>query len=568
MDTTAGQPWSQAEEQLAQMGSELDDLGSFLDFGEIGLDIPNVDSTQFADAMQHLSHPGTPFNEMGHAAPPPGTSTQDFGGLVGFDMSHDMSMHQHQYIIPTPNGIPYSTEAVYEPSMQQGYYPTQAPQYQYPPQSGFPPGLQIPPTPNSFDMHGEASIYLQQQQHHFDAQQRAIMDNRFALSKNDAIAFTPMVSPAGTPQFNMAPDLTMPGAYFSPLTSPMLHAQRAHSAQQLHQQLHGYYTTPNTAPSSNATSPTDPSLDIDMMGDNLILPESATTPTGRRLRGRRMTTPRSIAAGARVRQSPLQKAQKRKSGTLAQVMTSREEPVSEAQVSAMLPPGSAGLQAPTAFNVSSEDGSISPEPLSDSVMGPPPRPGSRLTKSPAMLAQQKDSQAETAGPAATPKSLLSRDGNPEPINGSSEDAPISTSDASFEDLHLPEAAAKRPSRRPSLTQIHTQMLPETSDEQTPRMSARKTPKLGPLSTPSSARPLASPSVMDSPMTASTPGGLLKDKKPETKGAKGNKKRGNVIAGGSVTVSPAILPRISPSIKPLLPEGCKCKLILQRDVFVV
>jgi len=129
-------------------------------------------------------------------------------------------------------------------------------------------------------------------------------------------------------------------------------------------------------------------------------------------------------------------------------------------------------------------------------------------------------------------------------------------DGGLADLQLPEAA-ETASRRPSLTQIHTQIPPPSSTEQTPRLSARKTPKLGPLDTPGSA--LASPSVGASSIPGSTPSALLKDRKTEVKGGRGNKKRGSVSTTGSNTVSPALRPRISPSIKPLLPEGSTCTL---------
>ncbi|KAK5136265.1 hypothetical protein LTR08_003872 [Meristemomyces frigidus] len=560
MNTSVGQPWSQAEQQvdsLALMANDLDDFANFLDFGESDFSLPNVDSTQFGDAMQHLSHPGTPFNDMGHTVPLEGISAQDFGGLDQFGMQHNGDLHQHQYNGPAPTGHPFVTAPMYQPSQQQTYHPGHAQQYHFQPQAEFPPGHQYPPTPNSFDMHGEAGRFLQQQ-HHSDPQHRAVLEQRFALRQNDVNILTPMVSPAGTPQFNMAPQFTMPGAYFSPLTSPMMHAQGAQNAHQHHQQLQGYYTAQNTAPNSSPTSPIGPTLDIDMMGDSLLLPESATTQI-RKPRGRKMATPRNAAAGTRVRQSPIQKAQKRKSGTLSQVMTSREGLVAEAQQSGMLQPSSAGSKTPPIINVSSEDGSISPEPLSESLMGPPPRPGSSLIQSPAMTAQQKENKLEAAGPVATPKSLLSRDGSPEPINGFTEDGPAGGDQGLFEDFQLPEAAAKQMSRRPSLTQLNTQILPETPDEQTPRLSARKTPKLGPLSTPSSARQAESPLAMGLPMTASTPGALLIERRLESKGAKGTKLRSSITANGAAMVSPAIRPRISPSIKPLLPEGCKSAL---------
>ncbi|KAK5123297.1 hypothetical protein LTR85_002727 [Meristemomyces frigidus] len=542
---------------MAQMTDDLDDLGSFLDFGEIDLNnIGNVDAMEYGNQVlqaQIISHPNTPFDDIGLALPPPSTATQDFGGQGQYGMLQQMEQNQQQYNGQAPTSHPFTVDSMYQPSMRQAYHQSHAQQHQFQPNPGFPPGQQVPPTPNSFDMHGRSGQFLPQG-YQQGLQQCAVQEQRYGLRKDDALAFTPMVSPAGTPQSNVLPEFTIPGAYFSPLTSPMLHAQLAQNAQQHRQNHQGYYTNPSTAPNSNATSPTDPNIDIEMISDGLFLPESAITQTKKPKR--KVATPRSVASSARVRQSPIQKPQKRKSGTLSQVMSSREDVVNEAQRSGNLQPKSAGLQPPAAFTGSSEDGSISPEPLSESVMGPPPRPGSSSTQSPALTAQQKETRAAAPGSAATPKSLLSCTGNQHPINDSTQNETRSGNHESLEELQLPEAA-NRVSCRPPLTQINTQVLPGPSNDETPRLSARKTPKLGPLSTPSSARPqsaLASPSALGSPTTASTPGGLLKEARSDSKAGRINKKRGSVAGNGSTVVSPAIRPRISPSIKPLLPDG--------------
>ncbi|KAK5727678.1 hypothetical protein LTR17_012536 [Elasticomyces elasticus] len=561
------QQWQQPElDPMAQMSSaELDDLGNLFEFGDIDLNnIPNVDTNPFDDQLQQvqsLSHPTTPFTDMGSTLPP-GAVTQDFGSHEQFAMQQEAERQQRelyllqQSVNQVPTSNPYTTESMYQPSLQQLYGQQQTQhQFQFPQQQhSFPPAHHVPPTPNSFEMHGDAARYMhqqhqqQQQQHHLDPQQRAIMEQRYQLRKDDAIAFTPMVSPAGTPQYHMQPEFAVPGAYFSPLTSPMLHAQNAQQAQQ-HRQ--GYYTNPSTAPSSNATSPIDLNVDMHMTGDGMSLAEPSTTQP--RKRGRKAAAPRSAGPSARVRQSPISKPQKRKSGSMLSSMV----PVSEldsimadAQKTAHEQPGSAGLQIPLAFNTSSEDGSISPEPLSESLMGPPPRPASSVNQSPALGAQRQDSTS-----AATPKSLLSRKADDqEPHDGNAQGDLNGPDIGGLDDLELPEAARQQP-LRPSLSQIVTQVSQEnTSTEHTPRMTARKTPKLGPLSTPSSSAAMASPSGFASPMSATTPGGLLKDRPLDGKSARNNKKRGSISGNTSNMASPALRPRISPSIKPLLPEG--------------
>ncbi|KAK3675325.1 hypothetical protein LTR78_004835 [Recurvomyces mirabilis] len=539
--------------------SDLNDLESLFEFGDLDLQpIPDVSTGQYGDHMappQNLSHPSTPFADISSIAPPPGTSAQDFGGQEQYGMQQDMDQQQAQFLSragsTVPVSHPFTTQSMYQPSLQQQYH-MQPPQYAYTQPQVF-PGGHVPPTPNSFDMHGEAGRFMQQQ---IDAQQRAMLEQqRYQLRKDDAIAFTPMVSPAGTPQYHVQPEFAVPGAYFSPLTSPMLHAQNVPQQQAHHQ---GYYTNPSTAPSSNAASPIDPSADVDMMGDIMTLPESATSKLKKPRR--KVATPRSIATNSRLRQSPATKPQKRKSGTMLSSVVPASELdtiMAESQRSAKSQPSSAGLQMPSVFNGSSEDGSISPEPLSESLMGPPPRPGSSVTQSPALSAQQQEAKAAAAGAAATPKSLLSGNAANQQINGSASTVQNNGEAAGLDDLQLPEAASGQASQRPALTQIDTQLVPETMEDQTPRITARKTPKLGPLSTPSSARPLsavASPSGMMSPMSATTPGGLLKDKKGDAKGVRSNKKRGSVSTIGAGLPSPALRPRISPSIKPLLPEG--------------
>lgn len=382
-----------------------------------------------------------------------------------------------------------------------------------------------------------------------DPQQRAILEQRYHLSKEDASAFTPMVSPAGTPQYNVQPEFTIPGAYFSPLTSPMLHAQTQQRLAQYHQ---GFYTNPSTAPSSNATSPLDPNIDVDMLGDEISLSEPA---QARKSSRKKTATPRSVGPLARVKQSPIQKAAKRKSTTmLSSLVPAREvDGVLDSQRTGSVQSSSGNLQVRR--NESSENGSISPEPLSEALMGPPPRPGSSLTQSPSLAAQQQSKTTTANGPAATPKSLLSRRGGQQstPSATPNQKTPNEQDeDMEFAELELPAAAADEPGRRANLAQLSTQMSTVSSAENDAvRVPVRKTPKLGPAGTPLSALP-ASPSVMGSPMTASTPGALLKG----GKGGRGGRKRSSVsVAGtGSALVSPSLRPRISPSIKPLLPEG--------------
>jgi hypothetical protein len=122
----------------------------------------------------------------------------------------------------------------------------------------------------------------------------------------------------------------------------------------------------------------------------------------------------------------------------------------------------------------------------------------------------------------------------------------------LDDLSLPEAASSF--SRPSLSRIDTAIQDE--DQNTPRIPARKTPKLGPLSTPSASAALSGkPSPTLSALASPTSPGFAINggKKTDSKGGRMNKKRNST---SSTLVSPALRPKISPSMKPLLPEGGK------------
>ncbi|KAF2208802.1 hypothetical protein CERZMDRAFT_9659, partial [Cercospora zeae-maydis SCOH1-5] len=539
MDASA--EWSRSAEDLdpLTLNASMDDLENLFEFGDIDLNnFPSIDpSASYDEHLQHTgTHPGTPFNELNESHTIPGGNAQDFAGQHRF--GNAASVDQAQQGQRHPQSTQFHSDVPFQQSMQQhDFHSAQSFPYQAMP--GYSMHQHIPPTPNSYEMHGEPGRFLQT---HLDPQQRALLEQKLTL---DQIAFTPMVSPAGTPQYNAQPEYTIPGAYFSPLTSPMLHAQSSQQAQTQPQQR-GCYTNPSTAPSSNATSPLNTSADVDMLADE-ALTESPEAPTRKSTR-RKAPTPRSAGPLARVKQSPIQKVIKRKSSTmLSSLAWSRETDAGpELQRSKSTHPTSTSISIPRSDS-SAADG-ISPEPLSEALMGPPSRPSSSRMSSPAIRAQQSHGIASSIGPAATPKSLLSMSHGA--ANRSRPRSHHTAAEMELEDLQLP-AAADQSVDRPSETQLTT-----VSNEDTPRLSARKTPKLGPSSTPSSARPLSaapSPAMTGSPMTASTPGALLKERK-ESRTGRGGKKRGSMSSGCSSMVSPALRPRISPSIKPLLPEG--------------
>ncbi|KAK3702439.1 hypothetical protein LTR37_014905 [Vermiconidia calcicola] len=541
---------------MVGLGTDLDDLSNLFEFGDIDLNnIPDEGNFGSQIQEQHSTHPNTPFQDIGKSMSLPGPAAHDFGAHEQYGLSHGMD--QQRYVGHHGNNVsasnPYTAEAIYHSSAQP-MYSSHAHTQQYPlhPHQGYLPSQAVPPTPTSFEMHGETGRFMHQPPQ-FDPQQRAILEQRYGLRKDDAIAYTPMLSPAGTPQFHMVPEYTTPGAYFSPLTSPMLHAQ---SQQRAHfqQQQQGYMTNPRTAPSSIPNSPIGPNLDVDMLGDSMLQPHSA-GPQPRKSKRKIATARSSSAAAAKATQSVARTSQKRKSPAASlNILPSNGDDLSLRTVQSQ--PASTHLHTPVQHE-SSEAGSISPEALSESLMGPPPRPGSNVNHSPGLAGRQKKGNGPAATPAATPKSLLTMRNDQQPISdqpASSEFSAQTTLEPDgLDDLSLPEAASKPSNRRATVNRIDTDAT--ATDDQTPRMSARKTPKLGPLSTPTSARhqsAIHSP-VTGSPISASTPAGILQNKKDAGSGRVG-RKRGSISANSSKMVSPALVPKISPSIKPLLPEG--------------
>ncbi|KAI8937633.1 hypothetical protein NX059_005339 [Plenodomus lindquistii] len=423
------------------------------------------------------------------------------------DSSIDLNLHP-QFPHDHANGLAQSNTGFFDYGMAQYtqagtsslHQPQAQEQHMYPQHHG------VPPTPNSVEMHGDPRRYMQQ----MDSQQ-ALFDQRYHMRKDDA-SFTPLVSPAVTPhdaRFQI-PDFTMSGAYFSPLTSPALLAQPSQHARQQQQ------------PSGSSTGHSPSDLDIDMLGEPAMVPQEP----ARKLRStNKRAAPRNTNANSRVRQSPIVKPNRRKA-TVSSLIPPKEVTELMQEARSIRPPTGRSLE-------NSETDSISPEPmLSD--MRPPPKPSS-LTASPAMIAMQND---QGTAPA-TPASLMRI--HPSPNFSDSMEAP-----PPLEDLELPEPSMDRP----GLSRLDTAI--RNLDADTPRMSARKTPKVNPLSTPGGAPASGRPSPMlDAMSTPTSPAFSMTNGKKDSKAARNPKKRNSVSTS---LVSPALRPKISPSIKPLLPEG--------------
>lgn len=338
------------------------------------------------------------------------------------------------------------------------------------------------------------------------------------------MAFTPLVSPAVTPldpHFNVDSSFALPGTYFSPLTSPALHAQNDPSA---------FYGPPQMQqPVMNTTSPVEMDLET-------ALPMSEAAKKARKPAGK-------ANRKVNVRQSPITKPQRRKTTSSAIVNQVLNEAVENRHTSSPIV-----LANP--LEDTDENSSVSPEALSD--MPPPPLPPPKVSTQTRTLAANKKTNLATPLPLAampspaTPASLMKL-----PPSSSSNANKVSSSPNSHRGyvstdpmdtfFQLPEAADVAPDdsspleNQPTVTR---QRVPGDSN-------AGKTPLIQAARSPSFGRP-GTQSANQSPMLAPGASTPVSRRTPQL-GPRANKKR-----TGSVTASPALLPKISPNLKPLLP----------------
>lgn len=341
--------------------------------------------------------------------------------------------------------------------------------------------------------------------------------------------YTPLVSPAMTPletQFRL-PEYTIPGEYFTPLTSPALEAQNSNGNGYPFQSVSevGFLHSPADAiPGSSA--PSSPGL--------------------MRKHRRRPSTTKSFSSRAKKQQSPSVRPQTRKKSMLNLNSDEVLNGLSQDQgVSKLLPHGVSGLRQSS--NESSDQDSVSPEPLSEPLMPPPALPPAR--KSPAIVPQADQSQ--TSAPA-TP-AMLMRLQRPQPaenptgqFNGQARLVSTESYDDVMEDVMLPEAA--NPSSqlsRPQVARIDSTMK---SGSATPVTSASITPSLEPKSAPVMDRNPGSIAPSPRTMAMPSPSGPIAKKSDTPKLGPMGRKRQSL---SSTHASPNLRPKISPSIQPLV-----------------
>ena len=346
------------------------------------------------------------------------------------------------------------------------------------------------------------------------------------------MVFTPLVSPAVTPldhDFQM-PEYAIPGEYFSPLTSPALQAQaQAGQHTQPHPQQRSAYRLARSD-QSETISP------VEMNFDTTFENSYATPPAKKSKRKSASTAARGnggkAATTARaVRQSPAMKGQRRRPTSTASA--------SQAAAAGVTPSQALKLPQSHSRQTSESADSLSPEPPLDASghgMLPPSAPRSTSAgRSPYLTPQSHAQQPPAANVPATPASLMNI------AKSGSDSGTAATSEAT--DLTMQGSTLPAPAMTDEGTPRLHPLNIQVDSQVTPTMSARMPAASGTAGSAASSIP-PSP-AMGSATSPNSGAAAHADFKVPTKGKKRN---------SSSQPSPALRPRISPSIKPLLPEG--------------
>ncbi|KAI4264126.1 MAG: hypothetical protein L6R42_000763 [Xanthoria sp. 1 TBL-2021] len=512
-----------------------DDFSTFLEFGDLQLNFPSFDANpQNGGEIQNGVGPAIDLQTSDN----PG-AVLDFhhGGIQQFGDPSGLSDF---------NGTSQDYQDLSMPP--QLFEQQQQLLHQYPQHPSYGPSYNghhvVPPTPNSIEMHGGHAQY----QHLVpNNHARAMYEQQRRQPKGQA-AFTPLVSPAVTPhdaQFQYQ-DYSVPSEFFSPLTSPALEAQNHGSQRSVYSAVRGSDTSDTTSP-------------IDMNIDPSLQPFVASA--ARKPRRRTSSTAQRNPPQRAVRQSPSMKPQSKKKQLSSTSIPPKRvtgiiEDAENARTSSHTYQQTRSKGPISRSHESSEAESISPEPLSEVLMPPPATPKSAsASKSPQIVPATSGPQPApmpaTDDKPATPSSLMRIRNAARRSTGSALKEQTSVLEAQLEQtmeaMTSPETS-KASSKRPALTPLRTSDTHD--DETTPTMSARKTPKIAPTSAPVTATGSSFTSPNLNPM--GSPNGSLHTRRGDAlANGRGGKKRTN---SSSVQVSPALRPRISPSIKPLLPDG--------------
>lgn len=529
-------PWPEQlqEESLISIPND-DEFANLFDFG---IQFPDLD--------------GQSARERHH--PIPSTSAAD-SDLIGMDTDSRMPDHFAIGTFSQPHGQSQAqAPTTYSNSMAPGYYANETSQHeQFNGQPQKPQSMSrehslesshqqsaskvyghpvIPPTPNSVELQGNAMRYPQRLDEDHGLYDPYARMNEEQVSHNQhgpgpfsnarvlQIYYTPLISPAMTPletQFRL-PEYTIPGEYFTPLTSPAIEAQNPNS---------------NGVPQhTNQVS----DLRYQQSPVDNPLPVSSAPPSPGIVKRHRRRISATVKPTNRAKKSPAVRPQRRKKSVLNSNSDEVLNILSQNQNSTLQQAnGSAGTGYGS--NESASKDSISPETLSEPLMPPPALPPPK----------QSPSVGPQMGGAATPATLMhinrSRGGQ-SAVQSPGQTRPSSGEphDDIMEDVVLPEAATPTTGfYRPNGGRIVSH-----SDTANAAASANTTPCLEPKS---AATDPPSSSVAPSPRSIAmpSPSGPTGKKLEPAKSGTFIKKRPSL---SSTQPSPQLRPKISPCIQPL------------------
>ncbi|KAI0482290.1 helix-loop-helix DNA-binding domain-containing protein [Xylariaceae sp. FL0804] len=368
-------------------------------------------------------------------------------------------------------------------------------------------GGMVPPTPQSIELSTANRFFAPSQEQPHSS---GTYEGYAQMKEQQDMAFTPLVSPAVTPldlHFNIDPHF-IPAPYLSPITSPALHAQ--------YESTHPMQAT--AIPSTGMDIESSPAP---MVGN----------PLSKNPRKNSMAKKKQ-----KVSQSPIAKPQKKNKSTTPNMRAQRLGEL------ASLPEKSSSIYALSTDE--SEDASVSPEALE---MPPPPLPLPRSARQSPVIPPES-----SGGPGPVHKSVV---GKPSPAT------PATLLRFS------PGSTTVGPSPAGQINQdvLDNLELPEPVSLSKPSKPQRISPNIQPARPLSaglekggsaSFQPIPSPTIPSNPQAASagpspqiTPRAATPNsRKTPVLAPKTGRKRASIVG----TSSPALLPRISPSIKPLLP----------------
>lgn len=510
-----------------------DDFAHFLNYSDISLNFDTQSHQQHGSLNNSHQHDDPNAMDTEYTGAPDHLGT---GGRMGGGMSDQLDAVLSSVEIMNENMM---NMGFHQASLQQHVNQAQVHaqlQQQRQLQHQFHMSKMIPPTPSSLEMQG--------------GDMNPQMYNNFYRIKDDQMIFTPLISPAVTPldtHFTHLPDYSMGNAgYFSPLTSPMLEAQRQGS----YSFISSATSKPNTP---KATSP------IDSSESPTVNKKLVTTATRRKS----IVTNRNPSRV--VRESPSMKPQRRKTpSALSQAPELARDLVQQAKVNQSTQQFSNDTDMHdsniTNSRRESSSESISPEPMPEALMAPPPPPSAKSSNK-----QQQPKPAESMGPPppvipsvvpVTPMMLMKLPKSSIPSD--TQQMPSAKASLMMLDNAHPigqEIDSRASSRRASLATLDEDMQTTPTlapSNRTPARTPRGTPQLKPATksgtsslrasrntSPVNIQPTPNPKLGPASITPR----LTPKLQPQPSSTSSRKR--------SIPASPALAPKISPSIKPLL-----------------